>query len=467
MPQGDDQRQERPALIEPSGRRRRLGRWHWPRWLPPPKVVAIVGIVVAFGVLCYRLRGEFATALHRVSPAGLPWLAAAVAAEIASFLCYAGVQRRLLAAGGARLPRRTMVSLTVAATGLTNLVPGGTAPASGWLVSQYRRHGVPLPLALWAVIAGGYAAGASVLLLLLCGATVAGLLGVWTFAGFLVLLGVAAAAGVAASHHLPTVRRWLDRLHLPGVGPLRRLADRSGHVLQFRARVGGGLVVYLLSIGNWGLDVMVLASGFLVLHLPVPWTALLFAYATGQVAGALAPLPGGIGFVEGGMIGALTAAGTPAGDAILATLVYRLITTVGMAGIGSAALFVVNHREPHRAVLHGNAATLARQAADRQEPSPDGHEPDDRSAGSAGQADGGAGSPPGQADDGAGSRPEGADGGQLASRESWTVRMHHLVVLVRRGGRCSDVGRHGEPPLDRVLAEADRRFLGQLHQGVA
>jgi hypothetical protein len=114
-------------------------------------VVAIVGIVVAFGVLCYRLRGEFATALHRVSPAGLPWPAAAVVAEIASFLCYAGVQRRLLAAGGARLPRRTMVSLTVAATGLTNLVPGGTAPASGWLVSQYRRHGVQLPLALWAV----------------------------------------------------------------------------------------------------------------------------------------------------------------------------------------------------------------------------------------------------------------------------------------------------------------------------
>ncbi len=57
-----------------------------------------------------------------------------------------------------------------------------------------------------------------------------------------------------------------------------------------------------------------------------------------QVAGSVAPVPAGIGFVEGGLVGAFALAGTPIGPAILATIVYRLITSVGVALVGSAAL---------------------------------------------------------------------------------------------------------------------------------
>lgn len=318
--------------------------------------------MVLFAALLYRIRGDLATALHRLSPAGIPWIVAAIVAECLSFLCYAGVQRRLLSAGGARLKRRTVVELTVAATGITNLVPGGTAPASGWLVGQYRRHGVPLPLALWAVLVNGFTSGISVLFVLLWGAAVAALISPWLFVGLLALLVAAAVAGAALAHHLPTVREWLAKERkLPAIGVARRVVHHAGTVAQFRATLPGGTVVYALSVANWLLDVIVLATGFLVLNLPVPWRALLFAYAAGQVAGSLAPLPGGIGFVEGGMIGALTLAGTPAGAAVVATIVYRLITTLGMAGIGSGALFVVHHREPEPAVLHGEAAALARR----------------------------------------------------------------------------------------------------------
>jgi cation diffusion facilitator CzcD-associated flavoprotein CzcO len=109
------------------------------------------------------------------------------------------------------------------------------------------------------------------------------------------------------------------------------------------------------------LDVLVLATGFAIVALPVPWRALLFAYAVAQVAGAIAPVPGGIGFVEGGMIGALTLAGTPPGDAVVATVIYRLVTTLGMAGIGSLALIFVQHRPPTPARLTGAAAALVRR----------------------------------------------------------------------------------------------------------
>lgn len=342
-------------------------RRHWPRWLPSPKVLLVAVILVAFAFLVYRLRSEIGTAFHRVTLGGLVYLPAALAAEAVSFLTYAEVQHRLLAAGGAHMGHRTVATLTVAATGIANLLPGGTAPSSGWLVTQYRRHGVPLPLALWAVLSGGFVAGVCVLLILLVGAFVAGLIGPWVFVGLLAILGGAAVAGVLVMHHLPTVRRWLERdRRLPGLGRARRALRHIGDVGSFRATVPGGAQVYALSVANWILDVAVLAAGFAVLNLPVPWRALLFAYAAAQVAGALAPVPGGIGFVEGGMIGALTLAGTSAGAAVVATVVYRLVTTLGMAGIGSLALVIVHHREPRRARLSGQAQAMAEETAEPQ-----------------------------------------------------------------------------------------------------
>jgi putative heme transporter len=258
-----------------------------------------------------------------------------------------------------------VASLTVAATGISNLVPGGTAPSSGWLVSQYRRYGVPLPLALWAVIGGGFAAGISVLFLCLVGAEIAGLLSPLPFVGLLALIAGCAVAGVVVVHHLSAVREWLDReRRLPGLRLFKRAIRNAGDVAQFRATIPGGIEVYALSVANWVLDVAVLAVGFAVLALPVPWRALLFAYGASQIAGALAPVPGGIGFVEGGMIGALALAGTPAGDAVVATVIYRLVTTLGVAGIGGLALVFVHRRRPTPVQLTGEAAALAGRAKD-------------------------------------------------------------------------------------------------------
>ncbi len=59
--------------------------------------------------------------------------------------------------------------------------------------------------------------------------------------------------------------------------------------------------------------------------------------------GSLLPLPGGIGGVEGGMIGAFAAFGEPAGRAVIAVLAYRAIsfwlpTLPGVGGYVYAAL---------------------------------------------------------------------------------------------------------------------------------
>ena len=76
----------------------------------------------------------------------------------------------------------------------------------------------------------------------------------------------------------------------------------------------------------------------------MPWRAVLFAYAAAQVAGSLAPVPGGVGFVEGGMIGAFALAGSGLSSAILATIVYRAITCWLVAAVGSLMLAVLSRR---------------------------------------------------------------------------------------------------------------------------
>jgi len=86
-------------------------------------------------------------------------------------------------------------------------------------------------------------------------------------------------------------------------------------------------------------DAGVLAACFGLARLPIPWRGLLFAYAAGQLTGRLVPLPGGIGGVEGGVLGALTLTGTPPAAAAAALIVYRAAGywAVGAAGTAAAA----------------------------------------------------------------------------------------------------------------------------------
>jgi uncharacterized protein (TIRG00374 family) len=53
--------------------------------------------------------------------------------------------------------------------------------------------------------------------------------------------------------------------------------------------------------------------------------------------GNLLPLPGGVGGVEGGMIGAFVAFGEPAGTALVAVLAYRLVSFWLPTAIGAPA----------------------------------------------------------------------------------------------------------------------------------
>jgi uncharacterized membrane protein YbhN (UPF0104 family) len=79
------------------------------------------------------------------------------------------------------------------------------------------------------------------------------------------------------------------------------------------------------AIAWWGFDISVLWAMFHAFGSAPPFTVIWMAYFVGMIANLL-PLPGGLGGVEGGMIGALAAFGVNLELSVLAVLSYRAIS---------------------------------------------------------------------------------------------------------------------------------------------
>ncbi len=75
---------------------------------------------------------------------------------------------------------------------------------------------------------------------------------------------------------------------------------------------------------NWLLDYATLVVALIAIGADPRPSLILLAFAGAAVLGMIPITPGGLGFVEAGLVGMLTIAGIPASDALLATLAYRL-----------------------------------------------------------------------------------------------------------------------------------------------
>jgi uncharacterized protein (TIRG00374 family) len=82
----------------------------------------------------------------------------------------------------------------------------------------------------------------------------------------------------------------------------------------------------LASVGRWVFDYLALLACLRAVGAEPDPSLVLLAYVAAQLLGTIPLTPGGLGFVEAGLTGLLTAAGIDAGDAALATLAYRLVS---------------------------------------------------------------------------------------------------------------------------------------------
>jgi uncharacterized protein (TIRG00374 family) len=100
------------------------------------------------------------------------------------------------------------------------------------------------------------------------------------------------------------------------------------------------------AIAWWGFDIAVLWACFHAFGAAPPQAVIVMAYFVGMVANTL-PLPGGIGGVDGGMIGAFTAFGVNVEVSVVAVLAYRALA-FWLPTLPGAVAYLQLRRTVHR-----------------------------------------------------------------------------------------------------------------------
>jgi uncharacterized membrane protein YbhN (UPF0104 family) len=287
------------------------------------RVFALLVVVVLVALLAPGL-GEVRRHLADASPG---WLALGVAFEALSCLSYVLLFRPVFC--------RRMSWRTSAEIAWSELAAGSLVPASG---------AGGLALGAWILHRGGmpaeHIARRSVAFFLIKSSV--------NFAAVAVL-GTAMAIGVVGPHRsllltaLPAALSVLVIavvLAIPRLGPGREPGPdaskaRRSVVAARRALIGGtaeaveilrsrDVLVVVGAIGYWAWDNAVLWATFHAVGAHVPLSIVLMGYLIGQLGGLL-PIPGGIGGIDGGLIGTLVVYGAPAAATVAAVLAYRVI----------------------------------------------------------------------------------------------------------------------------------------------
>ncbi len=294
-------------------------------------LLAVTGIslyLVAPGVI-----EMFATfdQLRAVSPAAVVLV---VVLEAGSLACTWLLQRVALQ----RPPWGSVVLSQLAGNAVARVVPGGGAAGAAAQFKMLRKAGIDGAIAASALTAVNVLTFATLLALpllvipvLVFGAPIPEdlLEGLWIALASLAVLFVIGASLLVADGPLSAVGRGIESLRnrlVPKRDPLAGLAATLVVQRDQILRVLGGSWWQALvgTIGRWLLDCAALLVALKAVGADPRPSLVLLAFVTAQVLAQIPITPGGLGFVEAGMTAMLALAGVDPGDAVLATLLYRL-----------------------------------------------------------------------------------------------------------------------------------------------
>jgi uncharacterized protein (TIRG00374 family) len=299
------------------------------------QVIVLLGVLVAVALLAPGL-GEVRRRLEDLAPG---WIALAVVLEALSCLSYVLMFRPIFCP---RMSWRTSAEIA-----LSELAVGSIVPASGaaglalgaWIL---HRGGMPADrIARRSVAFFLIKSSVNFMAVAVVGAVMAvGLVGpersLWLTAlpaalSVLVLVLVVAlprlGRGTDAAADASKLRRGL-------VAARRAVID--GTVEAIAILRSGQLLVIVGATGYWAFDNAVLWATFHAVGADVPVSIVLMGYLIGQLGGLL-PIPGGIGGIDGGLLGTLVVYGAPAAATAAAVLAYRLIVFWLPLVVGGAA----------------------------------------------------------------------------------------------------------------------------------
>ena len=290
------------------------------------RTLQIVGVLAVVGLVLLLAPGlgEVRDILTKAEP---KWVAVAVVFEALSCISYVLMFRPIFCQN---MPWRTSWEI-----GLSELAAGSIVPASGagglalgaWILSE---GGMPAErIASRSVAFFLIKSSVNFIAVAVLGTVMAlGLLGPDLSLWLTAVPAVGALLVIAAVLVVP--RLGVGAPVAPDAGRARRalgavrkaLVGGTGEAVQIvRSR---NLLVIAGSLGYWAWDNAVLWATFEAFGYSPPITVILLGYLIGQLGGLL-PLPGGLGGIDGGLIGALIVFGTPAAVTAAAVLVYRVI----------------------------------------------------------------------------------------------------------------------------------------------
>jgi uncharacterized protein (TIRG00374 family) len=316
----------RPAARPPGWR-------GWRRLARPGVLLVLCG--VSLYLLLPSLLAVFGS-WRSLSHLDWPFAVLALACEVASFVCLWEVDRIAL---------RTKAWFPVVAAQLTGTVvgrvlPGGGATSTAVATSMLRRAGIAdtgeavaaFGTAAALQMATTFALPVLALPAILGGAPINHSLQAAAYLGIAVLAALLAvgAAAFAGDKPLTLVGRAIQRLLNATVRrrepvtdlPQRLLADRDFIHTTLGTRWKAALSA---ATGNTAFDYLALLCALRAVGADPRPSLVLLAYTAAELLALLPFTPGGLGFVEAGLVGTLTLAGVPGRDALAATLLYRII----------------------------------------------------------------------------------------------------------------------------------------------
>ncbi len=262
------------------------------------------------------------------------WFALAAVLEVCSFCGYVALFRVVFVRGESRIDWRASYQITMAGLAATRLFAsagaGGIA-LTAWALTRSGLESRLVACRMIAFMALLYGVYMGALVIVGLGLYLGLFAGPAPFAITVVpaLFGAGVIAIFLGVSLLPAdfdrlVKRWMKG------GRLSRIA---GQVAAAPAAAASGVRtaidlvrsrnVYLLGAPAWwAFDISVLWACFHAFGSAPPLAVIVMSYFVGMLGNAL-PLPGGIGGVDGGMIGAFTAFNVPVQLAVVAVLAYR------------------------------------------------------------------------------------------------------------------------------------------------
>ena len=302
-----------------------------PAWTVPTRSrLAAFGLfaAVSLGALYYvvpRIAGLDRT-WERIADGDPWWLGVGVVLELLSFACYVLLFRLVFVRPRSRIGWRESYQITMAGLAATRLF---AAAGAGGIV-----------LTVWALRRSGMersevAARMTTFMVLLYGVFMTALLvfgiglgtGVFTGGGgpgVTIVPAVFGGAVIALALALAPARAKPARAGASCWGA--RLATLTGTIAAgvrgALSLVRAGNPAVLGAVGWWAFDIAVLWACLHAFGTPPPVPVVVMSYFVGMAANTL-PVPGGVGSVDAGMIGALIAFGVDGGLAIVGVLSYR------------------------------------------------------------------------------------------------------------------------------------------------